>query len=220
MTAESSSLIVNFFTDKPISEYSPGELVVKPWDMDDTVLFVESGLLKISAKPKRGKQVVVAYYNPGTRGNVFFGTFGGFRKYSVEALTPVVVRRAVCADFSKFLDDYPEVCRGISLSLATIIKDLLEQIEALKSGTSYQRLASCLYYLARDLGTPTSPGRLIDLRITHTMLAALTGLTSETITVQLKRLRQKNLVSVSKQRFYIPNLEQLRIETAYAPIEP
>lgn len=216
MQGNGSPRLAEFFQNQPESQFAPGEIIIQPWDMGESVVFVQSGFLKIFSTTKRGREVTVAYYNPNSHcGELLFGTTQQFKKYSIEALTPVVIRKALRSEFVKFLDDHPEVCHGLALCLTGLVMDLFEQIESLKSGSSYQRLASCLYYLARELGHSTSPGRVIDCRLTHRMLASLTGLTRETVTLQLKRLKEKGLIAFSNHIYQVPSLERLRVETVY-----
>jgi CRP-like cAMP-binding protein len=208
--------IEDFFRRQPANTVPAGELVIRPWDQRDSVIFVQSGFLKIFSTTRRGREITVTYFNPAKHcGNVAFSLEDEFRRYSIEALTPVVIRKVLRSEFVAFLDQHPEICRGMSLCLASLVKDLFEQIEALKSGSSYQRLSSCLYCLARELGQETSPGRTINCRLTHRMLASLTGLTRETVTIQLRQLKQKGLVDYQRHIYQVPDLEKLRVETGF-----
>lgn len=90
----------------------------------------------------------------------------------------------------------------------------LLQITALEQSRAADKLLLMLYYLMFHYSNETSPGNHeLRFHLTHTIMGNLTGLTRETTSVELGKLRRKGVVSYSGNQFVI-HREQLEIMLA------
>jgi CRP-like cAMP-binding protein len=70
--------------------------------------------------------------------------------------------------------------------------------------------AARLWKLSRDFGVETERGTKINFDLTTAFLAELLGAQRETVSRQLKILSEKGLIIIGKNRFIIPNRENLK----------
>lgn len=80
----------------------------------------------------------------------------------------------------------------------------LLQITALEQSRAADKLLLMLYYLLFRYSKQTAPGEYeLKFHLTHTIMGNLTGLTRETTSVELGKLRRKGVVSYSGNQFTI-----------------
>lgn len=103
-----------------------------------------------------------------------------------------------------------ELTRAAFHSMSVRIRRLYRQLKNTTNALKGEkRLAAKLYMLARDYGTDTQRGVLIDMRLSVTYLSEMMGSKRETVSRQMKKLNETGLVIMEKNRFWIPDLENL-----------
>ncbi len=76
--------------------------------------------------------------------------------------------------------------------------------------TGDKRLATKLWKLSKDYGTETESGITIDIPLTVTYMSELTGAKRETVSRQLKKLVEKDLIVQSGPKITVLSREKLR----------
>ncbi|HSW96747.1 MAG TPA: Crp/Fnr family transcriptional regulator [Candidatus Saccharimonadales bacterium] len=207
--------IGNFFEKYPVMKFQKGEKVVRPGILASNVLYIKSGFIRLYIVSKEAKDVTICFLNASKLKNVIMGISSRFNKYSVEALTELEVVQVPQEAFIAYIYQKPAVFAGFSKSLFELADTLFEQSAWLKSGDSYTKVASAIYYLHRDFSTVVDNTRQIDLKLTHHMLASLTGLTRETVTLQMNVLQKKGIIQYRNNYVHVHNYLQLKVETDY-----
>jgi len=93
------------------------------------------------------------------------------------------------------------------------IDGLLTKMSYLMSASAYERLTAEIIILSKRFASMDfSKTHEINLEISENELATLTGLTRETVSRELKVLRDKNLISFAKKKLTIYNLNELEAE--------
>jgi CRP/FNR family transcriptional regulator len=87
-------------------------------------------------------------------------------------------------------------------------------MENLMLSNSNKRIAHILCFFARKFGVKTAGGTRICLPLTHQNIGEVLNVTRETVSTNIKELRNKHLVSIeqSTKYFLIPSLEKLEDE--------
>lgn len=81
---------------------------------------------------------------------------------------------------------------------------LLMQITALEQSRAAEKLLLMMYYLMFRYGKETTAGIYqVDLKLTHTTLGSLMGLTRETTTMELGRLKRKKIITYNSKGYVI-----------------
>lgn len=81
---------------------------------------------------------------------------------------------------------------------------LMVQISALKQSCAAEKILLTIYYLMLKYGENTKTGEYsINIERTHTIIASLIGLTRETTTTELGKLKRKGIIHYDTQDFII-----------------
>jgi CRP/FNR family cyclic AMP-dependent transcriptional regulator len=199
----------SFFKQYPVITYGRGERITRPSELSSNVVYVKSGYLKIYHVSKSGKEIIINIINAASYNVLLFGIAPYIRKYSIEALTEVEVVRAPRDVFFTFMDRHPHGYSDLLLPLSRCLESVYSQIELLKSGDAYFKIASAIHNLGKEAGEDKKNYTVIGFRVTHQMIANLTGLTRETVTVQLNKLREKGLIGYEDNVLKINDIAKL-----------
>ncbi len=145
---------------------------------------------------------------------IFFGELALLddspRSASAQAIEPTETLTLHRDEFLGFLDSNPLFARHVLNVLARRIRHLNNQISDIFFLDLPARLARILLQLAEQHGRPTGDGITIDLSLTQTDLAEMTGATRVSINKALGRFRRAQWVSVEGR--YVTVLDQAALQ--------
>lgn len=201
--------IQTFFTNFAHIKYERGERIIRPNELTSYVILMKSGIIKIYKTSKDTKETIINIINAASYKELIFGIDTYIKPYTVSALTEVEVIRAPREEFTDFLSNHPTEYKDLLHQLSRCLEIVYRQMEILKSGNAFYKIASIIYYLGEETGTVDKKSIKLGFRITHQMIANLTGLTRETVTVQLNKLRAKNYITYEENILKIKNIDAL-----------
>lgn len=166
---------------------------------------VLSGVLKVYRLGNFGEEQVVGFR---TKGDMFPETwlFGKTSSalYYYEALEDsevLTVEKPVLLDL---IETHQDIKDHVFDYIVSGYTGLLMQITALEQSRAAEKLLLMMYYLMFRYGKETVSGTYrVDLRLTHTTLGSLMGLTRETTTMELGRLKRKKIINYDSKGFVI-----------------
>lgn len=166
---------------------------------------VLSGVFKVYRLGNFGEEQVVGFR---TKGDLFPETwiFGKTSSalYYYEALEDSEVLTVEKPVLLGVIENNPEIKEHIFDYIISGYTGHLMQISALEQSRAAEKLLLMMYYLMFRYGNQISAGIYrVDLRLTHTTLGSLMGLTRETTTMELGRLKRKKIISYDSHGFTI-----------------
>lgn len=166
---------------------------------------VLDGVFKAYRLGNFGEEQIVGFK---TKGDMFPDTwiFGKTSSalYYYEALEDSEVLTVEKPVLMNVIEENPEIKEKVFDYIVNGYTGLMMQITALEQSRAAEKLLLMMYYLMFRYGKETTPGVYhVDLRLTHTTLGSLMGLTRETTTMELGRLKRKNIVNYSSKGFTI-----------------
>ncbi len=184
---------------------------------------VLSGVIKAYRLGNFGEEQIVGFY---TKGDMFPATWIFSRTssslYYFEALEDSVVLTVEKPVLLDLIESNPEIKQKVFDYMVTAYSGLLMQVSALEQSRAAEKLLLMMYYLMFRYGKQTSAGVYhVDLRLTHTTLGSLMGLTRETTTTELGRLKRKKIVTYNRRGFiiYRSELERRLGDESFASIK-
>lgn len=130
--------------------------------------------------------------------------------YYYEALTDCTV---ACVDKQVFLDllqEHPELQMKLLNYFATLYAGSMVHITALEQARAREKVLNVLYYLSLTSGREFKPGKFkVELNLTHSLIASLSGLTRETTALELSKLKKKGVIKYTA-RYYL--IDKIKIE--------
>lgn len=192
-----------------IRRFGSNQIIFHLGDPAGLLYIIASGKIKISHSSSDGQEAVLAILGEGD----FFGELALLddspRSATAEAIEPTEALTLHRDDFLNFLDSNPLFARHVLHILAIRIRHLNNQISDIFFLDLPARLARTLLILAEQHGTPVDEGVAIELSLTQTDLAEMTGATRVSINKALGRFRRADWVVVEGRRLTIVNQEAL-----------
>lgn len=170
---------------------------------------VLSGVIKVYRLGTFGEEQIVGFR---TKGDLFpeswlFGktSCSLFYYEALEDSEVLTVEKPVLLDL---IETRPELKQHVFDDLMTNYTSLLLQTTALEQSRAAEKLLLMMYYLMLRYGRELNGGMYhVSLRLTHSTLGSLMGLTRETTTMELGRLKRKKIVSYNSSGFTINKFE-------------
>ena len=138
--------------------------------------------------------------------------------YYYEALTDVEVLALQREDFHQLLAENDALRTSLIDYFATTNAGLLMRITSLEQSRAREKIMFTLYYLLFRYGRETRPGVfLVSLKLTHSVIAGLVGLTRETTTNELSKLKAQKVLRYNAHQYSIDKakLERLLGEDSF-----
>lgn len=123
-------------------------------------------------------------------------------------MTDVVVKRQRQDKFQQAIRGNLELGEELISYTYSLNQQFIERIETLSAQSSRAKLLSLLYYLSRKIGEKNGEGIKLPVPLTSKEIADMCGLTRETASLQLIRLRKEGVVS--GRRFLCVNESRLK----------
>ena len=95
-------------------------------------------------------------------------------------------------------------------------------ITALEQARAREKILNILYYLCLSSGAEFKPGKFkVELHLTHSIIASLSGLTRETTALELSKLKKDGTIKYTARYYLIdkPKIEMLMGEDNFANLK-
>lgn len=181
---------------------SAGESLI--WEGDDSTLVgnVIGGSLKLSTSTSDGREQIVGVVYPSD----FIGRpFGGTTGHTVTALTDAQVCVFSRDDFDRFASRHPALERKLLERTLTELDRTRSWMLLLGRKTADQRIATFLLDMSRRLAPADGEDEAdaldqFELPFSRQQVADLLGLTIETVSRQLTRLKKEGVIDLPSRR--------------------
>lgn len=191
-------------------KFNKGEVVLNIGSKNNTIYYIRKGYVRQYMLTKEGKDVTLNIFGPK---NIF-------------PVSPIIGKSTVSYSYSAYKNvdlvpfDKDEVIYNIQndpslmMRLIKLIYDVNSRLSFILlnmlSGNAYKKLLSMLYILSQNFGESKS----VPFKITHAELATLTGLSRETVTRELKKIRDDNFITVKNGKISLTDLLRIKAELA------
>lgn len=189
--------------------FGAGQVIFHLGDPGGLLYIISRGKVKISHTTPEGQDIVLAILGPGD----FFGEMALLddspRSATAVALEPAETWTLHRDEFISYLVQQPEFSLHVLKTLARHIRRLNMQLADIFFLDLPGRLARVLLNLADQYGRKMLDGTMIDLSLTQTDLAEMTGATRVSINKALGRFRRSGWIRINGRRVTIVDREAL-----------
>ncbi len=190
--------------------FGPNQVIFHLGDPGGLLYLISRGKVKISHTTPDGQEVVLAILGTGD----FFGELALLddspRSATAVALEPTETWTLHRAEFMQYLSDNPNFALHVLKTLARHIRRLNTQLADIFFLDLPGRLARVLLNLSEQYGRKTQEGIQIELSLTQTDLAEMTGATRVSINKALGRFRRAGWIRVNGRRVTVLDEGALR----------
>ena len=193
-----------------LRRFNTDQVIFHLGDPGGLLYIITSGKVKISYSNPDGQEALLTILGPGD----FFGELSLLdaspRSATAEAIEPTETYTLDGGSFNMFLDNTPGFAHHVLSVMATRIRILNNQLSDIFFLDLPAGLARTLLRLADQYGKKSANGGIqIDIALTQTDLAEMTGGTRVSINKALGRFRRSKWVEVSGRHFTIRDRDAL-----------
>jgi CRP-like cAMP-binding protein len=189
--------------------FSNGQIIFHRGDPGGLLYIITKGKVKITYSTADGQEALLAILGVGD----FFGELALLddspRSASAEAIGETETYTLHRDRFMQFIRENPDFALHVLHTLAQVIRRLNSQLSDIFFLDLPARLARTLLHLAEQHGREADNGILIDLSLTQTDLAEMTGATRVSVNKALGRFRRAEWVQTKGRKVTILDQEAL-----------
>lgn len=190
--------------------YPAGQIIFHRGDPGGLLYIIVEGKVKITHSTADGQEVMLAILGADD----FFGELALLddapRSATAEVIETAETLTLHRGEFVRFLEGNPRFAYHVMHTLAKRIRHLNDQISDVFFLDLNGRLARTLLRLATDHGRQTPEGTVIDISLTQTDLAEMTGATRVSINKTLGRFRRARWVRLKGRQLILLDVPALR----------
>ena len=194
-----------FVRQYPLKSFEKNETLIFQDDQPAEIYYVKSGFVK-------GYDID----SQGTEQLIWLGSEGDFVPlswvfdaepavpYFFTALSNVEAYAIRRGDMRTFLDENHDALAEVTQDLAVRLINTYHHLNAAEKAKAEEKILYSLYFLAiRFASLAKQAGKQVILPVTHQDIAGLIGLSRETASQELKKLKDAGLIHYDKYRFTI-----------------
>lgn len=200
----------DFFARHKPRIYKRGQILIHADDQPTNLFLINSGKVKQYSISDSGNEVILNVYRKNSVFPLTNFLTTSLNEYFYEAMSDTFVFTAPTSAVSEFLNFNPSMVMELLTKTQELTENVIKKMSYSLSRTAYQRLvhelmSECL------LSNLTSSGSC-KLSLHEYELANQTGVSRETASRELKKLKKKGIIDVGRKYITVINFLKLRLE--------
>lgn len=205
-----SQKLDNFFKQYKHQIYQKGEILIRVDDDPEGVFYLTSGTVKEYAISKKGEELVVNIFKPISFFPMSWAINQSPNNYYYEALEEAETWKAPREKVVEFIKSNPDILFDLMSRVYKGTDGMLKRMTYLMAGEAYSRVITELLITAKRFGKPE--GEMAQLHISEKDIANQSGMARETVSREIKSLKDKGLVTFRKNELIIKSISDLENE--------
>lgn len=198
-----------FFGQYPTHEYKKGEIILQAGKEPSGIFYVEYGIIRRYYLSKEGSEVTLNLYKPHSFLPMSWALANVPNIHFYEAMSDVKIKLAPKEAVLTFLKQEPDIMYDLLRRIYIGMEGLWMHMESLTAGNSYTKLISSLIILAKRFGNKENNEVIIELKMNESDIANYAGMSRETASRELQRLKKEGLVYFEKGTISVHDIHRL-----------
>lgn len=199
-----------FFSQYPEKSYKKGVILVQPGSEPAGIFYIEDGIVRSYSISEEGTEITLNVFKSHAFIPMSWAIADIPNKRFFEAMTAVKVRIAPKQKVLDFIRNEPDIIYDLLKRIYIGMEGLWMHVESLTAGSSYRKIASSLVILARRFGNQEKGEYVISLKMNENEIANYAGVSRETASRELQKLKKSNLVDFKSGTITIHDMKQLQ----------
>lgn len=208
MTPHIAEKIDDFFSKYPQRSYPKNQIIIFGGENPDYIFYIAKGRVRKYDISYRGDEVIVNIFKPPAFFPMSWAINKSENKYFYKTETNTVLHTVPADDALEFLKANPDVMLDLLSRLYRGMNGVLGRMVHLMSGTAKSRLVYELIIECRRFGKLDKSG-ICRLETNEGDLAARSGLSRETISREMKRLKEDGYITINRHGITVNDLKAL-----------
>jgi len=211
MDSDPYSKLRSFFESGRRLRFKKREMILRAGDIPSGIFYIKNGFVRQYIISKDGQELTTVIYKPDDLFPLMWGLNEQISNRYFEAMTSAELYRVSKEKFIEFIKKEPEILYKLTSRILNRLNAVSERLEYLAFGSAYAKVASILLIIAQRLGEEKEGGVVIPFSLTHKDIAALTGITRETSSIEIKKLERAKIINWHNRT--IINIKKLKEES-------
>lgn len=178
------------FNNYPAKRFAKGDVILTAGAAPQVLFYLKKGNVLQYVDSNQGKELIIHIYMPGALFPLSWGLNNEIPNFNLKAMITSEVVLVPKKDFEKLINNKPDVLMKLTKNLVSGLMGLSKRVEILSFENAEVRITNTLKYLERHFGPK--------FEFTHEGLAALTGLTRERVSIEMKKLKDKKVLEYKR----------------------
>ena len=213
MDNQTDRKIEKFFSKYPLTKFTKKEGIINAEEQPRGVYYLKSGYVRMYTITQEGYELTLNIFKPGTFFPLTWAIADIDNVYFYEALTDSEINLAPKDKSLTFIKNNSDILFDINRRTLTGLDAILTRLQYLILGNAYQRLANSFLMLGARFGVKTNGSIKLTLTFTEQDLANLAGVTRETVSLELKKLKRDGYIKKDEGYYTINKIGELRNES-------
>lgn len=210
MEVKVSEKLEKFFSKYRQLKYKKGEILVRAGDNPSGIFYLKSGRVKKYAISKKGDELIVNIFKPISFFPMSYALNKTPNDYYYEAMEDLELAKAPPDEVVAFMKEEPDVVYDLLSRVYSGTEGLLTRMTYLMAGNAYSRLVAELIIMAKRFGNKNA--KRVSIKVSEKELATQVGMTRETVSREIKILKERKLVEFKKGELVIFDINALQEE--------
>ncbi|MBW4061974.1 Crp/Fnr family transcriptional regulator [Candidatus Saccharibacteria bacterium] len=197
----------DFFGQFPTRDYKKGQILIHAGDDPDGVHYLTSGRVKMYDLTYRGDEVVLNIFKTGAFFPMSYVINRTPNLYFFEAEDNIMLHKAPVEQVLDFIKANPDVLFNLLARVYSGTDGVLQRMAHLMASSAKSRVIYELIIECRRFGEPSGDGFVMNL--TESDIAARSGLSRETVSREMVKLRASGIIELNNKILLVPNLTEL-----------
>ena len=199
-----------FFSHYTALKYDKNERILRENENPTGVFFVSKGITRLYLISDEGNELTVIMQPEETVFPLRWAVDNQTNIYNYQAMTPVELWRAPREEFLKFLTENPDITLGLLSQQMFDFSALVYRMQHIVFGNAHAKVASIVLTAAKRFGEAQEDGgTLVQVPMTHQQIADSAGITRETASLEMKKLKDEGIINYKGRTIIINDMEQL-----------
>ncbi len=201
--------IDDLFKEYPAHHYKKGQVLILPGESTDYAYYLVQGRMKVYDISYKGDEITLDIFKEPALFPLSLILNQSATRYIYEADTDMELRRAPALVVLNFLATHADMTLDLLSHLYDGVDDIVDRMVYLVAGSAKKRIMHELIVMCHRLGEMRLGGGY-SLDMTERELGAKVGLSRETVSREMRGLKQKGLLEIKHKRIIVRNINQLK----------
>ena len=205
-----SQKLDNFFKQFKHQVYKKGEILIRVDEDPGGVFYLTKGVVKEYAISKKGEELIINIFKPVSFFPMSWAINRAPNSFYYEALEEIEIWKAPREEVVEFIKANPDILFNLMSRVFKGTDGILMRMVYLMSGEAYARVITELLIAAKRFGKQQD--NTVEIKVSEKEIANQAGMARETVSREIRILKDKGLVIFTKNVLVIKNIDNLEKE--------
>ncbi|MBU6389902.1 Crp/Fnr family transcriptional regulator [Patescibacteria group bacterium] len=211
MDPTSTQQLEEFFSHYTAMHYDKGERILREYDASPGVFYIRQGVIRVYLISEEGNELTALMHSTHNIFPLRWAMAGLPNIYNYQSMNGTEVWRAPREAFLDFIKEHPDSLMQVSQQLIMDCSALVYRLQHTVFGNAYAKVAAVVLTAGKRFSANSNTGGsvVVEVPLTHQQIADSAGITRETASLEMKKLKEEGLISYKGRSLIINDIESL-----------